>query len=70
MSVVHPLLKNASTYARPAERDLSPEGCVYDFAIGAWVVCSTGELFIETAGGQKPRTKKQDVETGEDQKGE
>lgn len=65
----HTLLKRASTYPRPRGIDLSPPDCIYDFGLGAWIVGSTGQLFVETPGHQNPRTKKQDVETGEDQKG-
>jgi hypothetical protein len=65
----HPLLQRAHKYPR-REVDLSPAGCLYDDAVGAWRVIETGELWVETPGRRGPHTKKNDIETGEDQKGE
>ena len=65
----HILLNHAVTYDR-FSGSLAPEGCRYDPDIGAWVVSETGELFVETLHRSKPQTKKQDIETGEDQKAE
>lgn len=66
----HLLLKYAKTYKRH-EGSLSPEGCEYDFQIGAWVLKNSGELLVESADPPKPpQSKKADIETGEDQKGE
>jgi hypothetical protein len=65
----HSLLKHALTYPRPKQVDLSPPECTYDFALGLWVVDSTGQWLTDTPDRRNPRTKKQDVETGEDQKG-
>lgn len=65
----HILLKYATTYDIP-NISLSPKGCHYDNAIGAWVVDKTGEIYIQTPGGPKSETKKCDIETGEDQKKE
>lgn len=69
MDSLHPLLSRAHRYER-REVDLSPAGCTYDSEAGAWRDDSTGVLAVEMAGRQGPHTKKMDVETGEDQKGE
>jgi len=65
----HLLLKLASTYERPSG-SLAPEGCVYDDQIGAWVLEGTDVLFVNTPERKGPKTKKEDIETGEDQKSE
>ena len=66
----HILLKYAKTYER-FSGSLAPEGCEYDFYIGAWVVTGTNHLIVESPDPPKPPTsKKNDIETGEDQKGE
>lgn len=69
MSNEHPLLERAQRYLR-REVDLAPPGCCYDTAIGAWRCIETGELWVETPHRVGPRTKKNDIETGEDQKAE
>jgi hypothetical protein len=69
MNKKHPLLERAQKYVRQ-KVNLAPAGCVYDKFIGAWKLISTGELWVETPNRVGPRTKKQDIETGEDQKGE
>jgi hypothetical protein len=69
MSDEHPLIERAQRYLR-REVDLAPAGCWYDSAVGAWRLIETGELWVETPDRAGPRTKKNDIETGEDQKGE
>jgi hypothetical protein len=69
MDSAHPLLIRAHRYARH-EADLHPAGCSYDDIAGAWRDDATGELAVEMPVGQGPHSKKMDVETGEDQKGE
>jgi hypothetical protein len=65
----HILLKNAvNCDTRPC--DLAPAGCVYDDRVGAWRITSSGDLYIRSDMKNPPKTKKQDIETGEDQKGE
>ena len=64
----HVLLAKARTYAREP-LDLRPDGCDYDLVAGAWVHRSSGGLLVESTDPKPPRTKKADVETGEDQKG-
>lgn len=69
MESQHPLLRRAQMYLRK-DVDLSPPGCFYSETIGAWCVAETGDLLVETPNHQGPVTKKNDIETGEDQKGE
>ena len=69
MDEIHPLLARAQRYQRRAV-DLHPPGCSYDALVGAWRDVATGALAVELPGRQGPHTKKMDIETGEDQKGE
>lgn len=69
MGEFHPLLERAQRYRRTFV-DLSPHGCHYDSKVGAWRNDISGILAVELPDRQRPRTKKQDIETGEDQKGE
>lgn len=69
MSDEHPLLARAKRYTQ-RKIDLAPPGCSYDTAVGAWRCIETGELWVDTSSRVGPRTKKNDIETGEDQKGE
>ena len=69
MKLVHPLLRKASKYLLP-NFNLDPDGCVYDETVGAWRIIATGQLWANDPNAQGPRTKKQDIETGEDQKGQ
>ena len=64
----HVLLAKARVYAREPI-DLRPADSDYDLLAGAWVHRPSGELLVESAAPKPPRTKKNDVETGEDQKG-
>lgn len=69
----HILLQHARYYPR---RDLLSEvtECDYDPVVGAWVTSRTNNssLLVENDGLGRPRplTKKADVETGEDRKGD
>ena len=65
----HLLLTMAKTYP-VFDRDLAPQGCQYDVYQGAWLLEGLGSLFVESPNRPQPRTKKFDIETGEDQKGE
>lgn len=66
---MHILLQLANRYRRPSAPP-APVGCVYDPVVGAWRSGSlTGQLLVELANRPPLQTKKQDVETGEDQKG-
>jgi hypothetical protein len=65
----HILLAHAHTYDR-GEIDLAPSGCDYDLRTGAWVLSESGTLLVTAPGRRRPpQSKKNDVETGEDQKG-
>jgi hypothetical protein len=65
----HILLERAHSY-RPASQERNPPGCHYEFVTGAWVIDRTGELLIDSKGRPHPVSKKNDFETGEDQKGQ
>lgn len=67
--MTHPLLERAHTYER-REVNLSPPSCTYDPLVGAWRSDEDGLLAVERPDRQGPHTKKMDIETGEDQKGE
>jgi hypothetical protein len=69
MSIKHPLLERAQNYPY-RNINLSPADCFYDRTAGVWRLIATGELWVETPNRIGPRTKKNDIETGEDQKGE
>ena len=65
----HILLEKAYVYD-DIPRKLLPEGCSYDRKDGLWRIDATGEVMMVSDSAQRPETKKCDVETGEDQKGE
>ena len=64
----HVLLANARANAR-GSIDLRPPDSDYDLLVGAWVHQPSGALLVESDDPKPPRTKKADVETGEDVKG-
>lgn len=66
----HFLLRTAQSARRRDDIPAAPEGCVYDSLVGAWLLEGTNTLLVETAERSLPGTKKNDIETGEDQKGE
>ncbi len=65
----HFLLRTARSVRR-REAPLAPRGCIYDPVVGAWLFEGTSTLLVETSERSLPTTKKNDIETGEDQKGE
>ena len=65
----HLLLELAKTYPKGTQ-DLTPPGCRYDVLQGAWLLNSVGTLLVESDERPPPKTKKADMETGEDQKSE
>lgn len=65
----HLLLETSRTSPVTAS-DIAPAGGKYDVEMGAWVDKTSGRLLIESPDREPPRTKKCDVETGEDQKRE
>ena len=64
----HVLLAKARANDRESI-DLRPADSDYDLVVGAWVHRPSGGLFVESDDRKPPRTKKADVETGEDVKG-
>lgn len=72
MKFDHPLLKHAQVYPRPLSAE-TPSNCKYDEVVGAWRRVKTGGLWVSSTDPDDPdppRTKKADIETGEDRKGE
>ena len=65
----HLLLALAKSYP-VGNPDLAPQDCLYSISDGAWVLRDTGSLLVDTPGRPHPATKKFDIETGEDQKGD
>ena len=65
----HVLLKTAKS-AHRGDVSLAPHGCSYDPVVGAWILEGTNTLLVESSARSLPGTKKNDIETGEDQKGE
>lgn len=67
----HILLEKAHTYDN-VRKSLKPEGCTYQSQEGYWTLNSNGQVMMKSDDPKKPKpaTKKWDVETGEDQKGE
>lgn len=49
---------------------MHPPGATYDALAGAWRDNASGVLSVELPERPEPHSKKFDVETGEDQKGE
>lgn len=65
----HIILKKAKKYNVP-DQDLNPKGCSYKAKEGFWVNSSSNTAMMRSDDPKKPTSKKCDVETGEDQKGE
>ncbi len=66
---MHVILDNAKVY--PVSRSITtPEGYQYDESSGFWCSETTGEPMIYEKNPNPPTSKKCDIETGEDQKGE
>ena len=63
----HLLLNNAFSYKRRNAIE-SPQGFMYDKKLGAWIEEKTGNPLVLHQDYPRIGTKKQDVETGEDQK--
>lgn len=69
MPIEHFLFRRATVFPS-TDRDLTPQDCHYDVHLGAWLTNDpTPRFLIESATHRAPGTKKQDLETGEDQKG-
>lgn len=65
----HLLIEKAYIYPVPRQQ-LKVEGCKYDRKNGYWIQEETGEPMVFDRRHPGPQTKKCDIETGEDQKGE
>ncbi|MCM3575597.1 hypothetical protein M3172_20605 [Mesobacillus subterraneus] len=65
----HLLIKQAFIYPKPKEKP-KLEGYVFIKSAGYWVDNENNEPYVLDNRRPKPQTKKADVETGEDQKGE
>ena len=65
----HLLLEKAYLYPLPKSGP-DMRGCRFDHKKGFWVMEETGEPFVLDRSNPGPRSKKCDLETGEDQKGE
>jgi hypothetical protein len=65
----HFLLEKAFRYREPTV-DPIPEGCTFQHRRGYWTKNDTGEVMMLSSDPRRPQTKKEDRETGEDQKGE
>ncbi len=67
--MAHFILDNARRYDEPND-DVSPKCAVYSAESGYWTDVISHSPLINTEGFQHMSTKKEDRETGEDQKGE
>ena len=65
----HILLEKAYCYPEPTQI-LPPQDCTFAEKSGYWVNNSTGEIMMLSNDPRRPQSKKADIETGEDQKGE
>ena len=65
----HILIEKSNKYNIPEQNPI-PSGCTYSAKEGFWVENTSNIAMMKTDKPQKPTSKKCDVETGEDQKGE
>lgn len=65
----HVLLDRAISYEF-SDKPKPPKNCYYDRILGFWVDKRTGIAMMTSNHPEKVVTKKCDIETGEDQKGE
>lgn len=65
----HIIIENAKRYIPTANIE-TPEGCFYNPKKGFWVEKETNTPMMCGDNPRKPTSKKCDIETGEDQKGE
>lgn len=65
----HFLLAKARHYDRPVPAE-GFAGYYYDFLAGHWVSETDGRAYVDGQERRPPQSKKNDIETGEDQKGE
>lgn len=67
--MAHLILDKAKRYNEP-DTEIYPKGAVYDAGVGYWNIESSHIPLINSEGFHNMATKKEDRETGEDQKGE
>jgi len=65
----HILVRSAQAHVLPMEQP-SPAGWVYDMKVGAWTNPSKGAFMVHDPTSPRCGTKKNDLETGEDAKGQ
>ncbi len=65
----HIIIEKAVKYSVP-DQSPTPYGCTYKTQEGYWVENLSNTAMMKSDNPQKPTTKKCDIETGEDQKGE
>ena len=72
MKSQHFLTRRAFVYSIPDDANEPPANCDYDETLGAWRWGQEREVLVKSTkpNGPDPQTKKMDLETGEDQKGE
>lgn len=66
----HILIEKAFKYNIPKQNEKLFEAYKYDDLKGYWINISNGNPLMNENVDFKPRTKKEDIETGEDRKGE
>lgn len=64
----HILLANSFKY-KSRKKLNSPTGFFYDKILGAWLSCNDKTLLVKHSSFPAIGSKKEDIETGEDQKG-
>ena len=64
------IIEKAFRYKLHSSNIKDPAGCVYDEKMGCWVNENSKTPMVLDSTISKPGTKKADIETGEDQKGE
>lgn len=69
-NVNHFLVERAFLY--DGNRNVTLVDCSYDDTYGAWFDVTSGDVLVKSSrpGRPEPQSKKHDIETGEDQKGE
>lgn len=65
----HILVEKAKKY-NISEQSSTPNGCTYSAKDGFWIEKASNIAMMKTNNPHKPTSKKCDIETGEDQKGE
>lgn len=65
----HIILEKAKRY-NTSNQNIVPSGCTYKSQEGFWVENISNKAMMKSDKSQKPTSKKCDIETGEDQKGE